>query len=72
MAKKSAVEKNKRRAQLIAKYADKRAALKAIARDNSYPAEERFAARPAAQPMRNHGPAAGLLSQVQDVAHCAT
>jgi small subunit ribosomal protein S14 len=45
MAKKSAVEKNKRRARLVAKYADKRAALKAIARDSSYPAEERFAAR---------------------------
>ena len=45
MAKKSAVEKNKRRARLVAKYAAKRAALKAIACDNSYPAEERFAAR---------------------------
>ena len=45
MAKKSAVEKNKRRARLVAKYAGRRAALKAIARDSSYPAEERFAAR---------------------------
>ncbi len=45
MAKKSAIEKNKRRQKLVAQYAARRARLKAIARDESLPAEERFAAR---------------------------
>ncbi len=45
MAKTSAIEKNKRRARLIEKYAARRAELKAIAQDNSLPGEERFAAR---------------------------
>ena len=45
MAKKSAIEKNKSRQKLVAKYAAKRAALKAIAKDQSKPADERFKAR---------------------------
>jgi len=45
MAKKSAVEKNKRREQLVAKYAARRASLKAIINDDSQTQEERFAAR---------------------------
>ncbi len=45
MAKTSAIEKNKRRARLIKKYAARRAELKALAQDNSLPGEERFAAR---------------------------
>ena len=45
MAKTSAIEKNNRRARMIKKYAARRAALKAMARDNSLPGEERFAAR---------------------------
>ena len=45
MAKKSAVEKNKRRARLAAKYASVRGRLKAVATDKSLPQEERFAAR---------------------------
>ena len=45
MAKLSAVEKNKRRARLVAKHAAKRARLKAVADDRSLPMEERFAAR---------------------------
>ena len=45
MAKKSAIAKNERRKKLVAKYADKRAALKAIADDESLPMEERFKAR---------------------------
>ena len=44
MAKKSAIEKNKRRMRLVAKYANKRARLRAIARDRSLPPEERFQA----------------------------
>ncbi|PTW61569.1 SSU ribosomal protein S14P [Breoghania corrubedonensis] len=45
MAKKSAIEKNNRRAALVKKFAGKRARLKAIARDESLSLEERFAAR---------------------------
>ena len=45
MAKKSAVEKNKRRIQLAKQYADKRGRLKAAAEDESLSDQERFAAR---------------------------
>lgn len=45
MAKKSAVERNKKRERLVEKYAAKRAALKAQALDDNAPLEERFAAR---------------------------
>jgi len=45
MAKKSAVEKNKRRSKMAATYAAKRAALKTIADDQVRPIEERFEAR---------------------------
>lgn len=45
MAKTSAIEKNKRRARMIKKYAARRAKLKAMAHDSLLPAEERFAAR---------------------------
>jgi small subunit ribosomal protein S14 len=45
MAKTSAIEKNRRRERLVVRYARKRAALKAIAADESRPPEERFAAR---------------------------
>lgn len=45
MAKKSAIEKNKRRERMVERYAAKRARLKATAEDRSLPPEERFAAR---------------------------
>ncbi len=45
MAKKSAIEKNKRRERLSKKYAGHRERLKAIAADTSRPQEERFIAR---------------------------
>jgi small subunit ribosomal protein S14 len=45
MAKKSAVEKNKRRERLVRRFAAKRARLLAVADDKSLPQEERFAAR---------------------------
>ena len=44
MAKKSAVEKNKARKKMVDRFAGKRAALKAIARDRTLPPEERFQA----------------------------
>lgn len=44
MAKKSAIEKNKRRQRLVEKYAEKRAALKAIVMDRTRDPQERFEA----------------------------
>jgi small subunit ribosomal protein S14 len=45
MAKKSSIEKNNRRRKLAAQYAAKRTKLKAVAKDESLPLEERFQAR---------------------------
>lgn len=45
MAKVAMVERDKKRARLAAKYAEKRAKLKAVANDESLPMEERFKAR---------------------------
>jgi small subunit ribosomal protein S14 len=45
MAKKSSIEKNNNRKALVEKFAAKRAALKAIADDQTRPIEERFEAR---------------------------
>ena len=45
MAKKSAIEKNLRRARLVQRHAAKRHRLSAQARDESLTPEERFAAR---------------------------
>lgn len=57
MAKKSAVERDKKRRRLVKSHAAKRARLKAIAADNSLPMEERFAARlKLAQLPRNSAP----------------
>ncbi len=45
MAKKSQIEKNKKRRKLADQYAAKRKALKAMAKDDSLPPEERFKAQ---------------------------
>ena len=45
MAKVSMVEREKKRAALVKRYAAKRAELKAIANDENRPMEERFKAR---------------------------
>jgi len=58
MAKMSAIQKNKRRRRIVARYATKRNALRAIAKDQSLPAEDRFAARlKLSQLPRNSAPA---------------
>ncbi|WP_373355642.1 30S ribosomal protein S14 [Pseudoroseicyclus sp. CXY001] len=44
MAKKSMIEREKKRERLVKQYADKRAALKAIIEDKDKPVEERFKA----------------------------
>ena len=57
MAKKSAVERDKKRRRLVKNAAAKRNRLKAIAADSSLPMEERFAARlKLAQMPRNTAP----------------
>jgi small subunit ribosomal protein S14 len=57
MAKKSAIEKNKRRRKLVARYSEKRNELKAIVSDLSQPAEARFQAQlKLAQLPRNSAP----------------
>lgn len=45
MAKVSSVQKNNRRRAIVAKYAEKRAALKAITKNRELPMEERFKAQ---------------------------
>jgi small subunit ribosomal protein S14 len=45
MAKTSMIERQKKRQALVAKYATRRAELKAIAKDTNRPMEERFKAR---------------------------
>ncbi len=45
MAKVAMIEKNQRREKLVKKHANRRAKLKAIARDTSLPMEERFKAQ---------------------------
>jgi small subunit ribosomal protein S14 len=44
MAKKSSIEKNKRRRKLVSKYSGKRKRLLEVAEDKKKPIEERFAA----------------------------
>ena len=44
MAKKSMIEREKKREKLVAQYAEKRAELKAIINDKEKPVEERFKA----------------------------
>ena len=44
MAKKSMIAREKKREKLVAQYAEKRAALKAIINDREKPVEERFKA----------------------------
>ncbi len=44
MAKKSMIEREKKREKLVAKFATKRAALKVIIKDQTKPMEERFRA----------------------------
>ena len=57
MAKKSAIEKNRRRSRLAQRFLAKRNRLKAVAKDKSLDAEERFAAQLSlAQLPRNSAP----------------
>jgi len=65
MAKKSAVEKNARRARLVKKHASKRARLRAMARDRSLPPEERFQAFLKLAEMPRNGAAVRVRNRCQ-------
>ncbi len=63
MAKKSAVEKNKRRRRMVARDAVKRAELRAMVRDLSRPLEERFAAQLKLAKMPRNGAASRVRNR---------
>ncbi len=63
MAKKSAIEKNERRRKLVTKFAGKRAALRAMAKDASLPPEERFKARLKLNELPKNGAAVRLRNR---------
>ena len=65
MAKKSAIEKNARRARMAKKQAPKRARLRAIARDRSLPPEERFQAYLKLAEMPRNGAAVRVRNRCQ-------
>jgi hypothetical protein len=67
MAKKSAVNRNEMVKALVAKYADKRAALKALrGAPQAGAAAAQLGAEPHPQPLRGDRSSARLLSQAQD------
>ncbi len=66
MAKKAMIEREKKRARLVEKYAAKRAELKEIANDESRPMEERFKARLKLAKLPNHK-ALNILSSITRV-----
>ena len=65
MAKKSAIEKNKRRRQMAKKFAGKRAALKAMAKDEALSLEERFQARLKLAEMPRNGAAIRIRNRCE-------
>ena len=65
MAKKSMVEREKKREKLVAKYATKRAALKEIINDQSKPVEERFRASLALAKLPRNSSAVRLHNRCQ-------
>ena len=65
MAKKSAVNRNEAVKALVAQHAAKRAALKAIANDESKPLEERFEARLKLAAMPRNGSATRIRNRCE-------
>jgi small subunit ribosomal protein S14 len=65
MAKKSSIEKNKRREKLVASSAGRRAKLKAMAKDESLSFEDRFAARVKLAEMPRNGSATRIKNRCQ-------
>ncbi len=65
MAKKSMIEREKKRQKLVNKFAAKRAALKAIINDQEKPMEERFAATLALAKLPRNSSAVRLHNRCQ-------
>lgn len=65
MAKKSAVEKNKRRGRLVKQHAARRARLRAIAKDQSLPLDERLQASLKLAKMPRNGAAVRLHNRCE-------
>ena len=65
MAKKSAVERNRKRQRLAARDSTKRAALKEIANDRDLPMEERFSARLRLAKMPRNGAAVRVRNRCE-------
>ena len=65
MAKKSMIEREKKREKLVAQYAEKRASLKAIINDQSKPVEERFKATLALAKLPRNSSAVRLHNRCQ-------
>ena len=65
MAKKSMIEREKKREKLVAQYAEKRAALKAIINDQEKPVEERFKATMALAKLPRNSSAVRLHNRCQ-------
>jgi small subunit ribosomal protein S14 len=65
MAKKSMIEREKKREKLVAQYAAKRAALKAIIYDQEKPVEERFKATMALAKLPRNSSAVRLHNRCQ-------
>ena len=65
MAKKSMIEREKKRQRLVEKFAAKRVELKSIARDESKPMEERFKAQLELAKLPRNSPATRLHHRCQ-------
>lgn len=65
MAKKSAVENNEKKRRMIARDADKRAALKAITKDAKVPLDERFKAQLKLAALPRNGAATRLRNRCE-------
>ena len=65
MAKKAMIEREKKRAKLVKKYASKRLALKTIADNRDLPMEERFSARLKLAELPRNGSATRLHNRCQ-------
>ena len=65
MAKKSAVERNRKRRRLAARDSAKRAALKEMANDRDLPMEERFSARLRLAKMPRNGAAVRVRNRCE-------
>ncbi|MEW5424470.1 30S ribosomal protein S14 [Amorphus sp. 3PC139-8] len=65
MAKKGKIENNKKRQRLAKQYAERRERLKAVARDQSLPMEDRFAAQLKLAELPRNGAATRIVNRCE-------